>query len=658
MSAYGQSIPVRIYRSFIRQDLNKNQTFDELAKILVAVGMRPIPNASLFELGTAGRGGTFDPYPTLFVSDSAADSTVRYRIYAFDFPTDETFLIDGKPYRPFVYLSTSGGNLTQSTDATSYNRVTLFYGIRPATSKHFTFARVYTFDLFRVNYAGEYDDNWGMTMNTGPSSYGSGQMEGAHVKRTGWIHYSGENLANHVNLLTVNHWFAYLGPAGLVVALGTATSNDDQDKSTLFNLMNVGLLFGGARIPNRARMPIADLNLNRIDPIVVMLGHESGGVWNGNTPTGGNVDPTYTHYTALTAVQFDLKINLQSAQAVYARLYNLDNVDLPYPTSQAPTQILRPIPSPRVVNGNARHVLSRLIYVVRHGCEVGGRDYTYCPYDDDYNVEMNRWEDCFCALSVRFTDNRAPIGLYTDPDTSVPWWLHYWNVKDTGVALLATGATVLNTLPAFALGAPVTYPIDITGSTLTQSYLTTATVLQAGSASVPRMLGLNHRQSGSQTFYWQVVPGQNMLEIVSTNTSAQETVVELPIMLPENADTRLQYRLEFDASLVGGAENSATQCYLVIDVYESVNNATGAWLAVYQLLSAGANVGHASYTFSTRAPVGIAANHTAVAGADYYTVALGNGPCWVGLRLVRNGGTAGTVTCRVGNFRLVGYPVS
>lgn len=624
MSEYGQSIPTKIYREFVRVDATRAMLWDRLFRMLEAVGMLPVHPQNHGLLGFGADGGAFNY--TLENSDNAA--ILSRRMAFFDFPTTEYLTINGVQYRPFIYMTTGdGGNASYVTSAYEGNQIMLNHGLRRNTAQ-WSQDDVITWNksMGRTAYNGF------MQGDANASTYDN-EFSGLNPATSNWKTYSAYVHASYTLLHTVQHWFAYLGPSGLVIALGSADSTNAQNKSTLFDIMNGLFLFGGARIPNRARMPIADVNLNRIDPIVTIPCYESGGFHNANG------DP---YFNAL-AVGFDLKNSIADGQSVYGRIANLDNIDRPFST--LPSQ-LRPVPSPRVVGSVGRHILSRMIYMITNGYEVAGIDYSYCPVDVDYNTTVNLWEDCWCCPEVRFTDNRAPIGLYTDPDTGVQWHLHYWNYRDVGVALKAVAPTVLSALPSRAYGSEQTYPMDITGSSIAAGELVTAAVLCAS----PRLLAVHQQLTTNNAQRWQVTPGENYMEQSCGAFAASQGCVYFAADLPAGETLTKRWQIQFDAYVRGGLENNDSYT-LRMDVYDLIRS----WVNVYKLQSAGANAGNAAYNYASRPAVSLLVD--VAAATTWYTLPRTAAPLLFRIYLFRNNAANGTLTSRVGNFRLISTPV-
>lgn len=624
MSEYGQSIPTKIYREFVRVDATRSMLWDRLFRMLEAVGMLPVHPQNHGLMGFGVDGGAFNY--VLENSDNAAINGRRFAV--FDFPTTDYLMINGVQYRPFVYMSTSdGGHASYFSASNEGNIIMLNHGLRRNTAQ-WGLDEVLTWNklMGRTSYNGFMDGE------ASASSYDN-EFSGLTPSRANWKTYSAYVNASFTGLLTVQHWFAYLGPSGLVLALGSADSTNAQNKSTLFDIMNGLFLFGGARIPNRARMPVADVNLARIDPIVTIPCYESAGFHNSSG------DP---YFNAL-AVGFDLKSSITDGQAVYGRIANLDNIDRPFST--LPSQ-LRPVPSPRVVGSVGRHILSRMVYMITSGYEVGGIDYNYCPVDVDYNTTVNLWEDCWCCPEVRFTDNRAPIGLYTDPDTGVQWHLHYWNYRDVGVALKAVSPTILSALPSRAYGTEQSYAMDITGSSIAAGELTTAAVLCA----TPRLLAVHQQLTTNNGQRWQVTPGENYMEQSCGAFSASQGTVMFHANLPTGEALTKRWQLQFDAYVRGGLENNSAY-ELRLDMWDMIRG----WINVYKLQSAGANTGNAAYNYATRQAVSLLCSHSAA--TTWYTLPLDAGAFHFRLNLLRSNAANGTLTARVGNFRLISTPV-
>lgn len=586
MSAYGQSIPAKAYLEYTTLSLTRQAFVNRICRMMDAVGMVYLESMELGRRTMANTTNLLDPANAEVHANASGFAT---SLLAFDYPTSETFVIKGIAYRPFVYIALDGQALAATaSEAYMIRQVNVRHGLRLA-GPVFDWSACLNWnkltgltDMAGFLPSASQNTTYGMAGHTTPPYTDIHSGMGAAL--ASWKISSSDATTPSAVLLTATRWFAYLGPAGFVLSVGSGDATAAQDKSSAFNIMNVMFLFGGARLPNRARAIGVDYNINRIDPIIFIPAYASASRY--------DAEGRMYH---LLAVQHDLKSSVTDGQPVYCRLYNFDNADAylsPEPNRRVQ---MRPIPSPRLVNGAGRHVLSRVVCLPVTGYTLFGAQYSYCPYDDDYNISLHTWADAFTPLSVRFTDNRAPFGLLTDPDTGIPWWIHYWNAADTGIALLATGLTQISTLPTRAYGAATSYAF----ATIPGPLPAVTTVGQI--ASSPSALYAYLRYNSGTTGQW-TLSGNNLTSTILAATTS-EPVVRLEFDLPAG-DVGDRWMLQFDASLRGGTENSASMP-LSVDVYDNfrLSGTIAGWTSIATYLPAGVNTGHSSYTFSTRTTV-------------------------------------------------------
>jgi hypothetical protein len=655
MTEYGQSIPTKIYREFAPLSLTKNQFFDRLCRMLSTVGMIYCDAPSYGTWGGAAVGASVSaPYlhPLIDDSDLYTDtSTYTQRWAIFDYPTAETFVIDGRQWRPCVYVVTGQNTHPAQADYVT-NRVGIFHAVRPATGQWspadlLNTARNYGL----VQHAGIVPDGSTGDQRFIGGSNGNGYWfyQRAYMSINTWRFFSSEGNATYPDLVFANHWFAYLGPGGLVVSIGTADAANAQNKQTFGNRIHAMFLFGGGRIPNRARTPSLDYNLNRIEPILFLY---NGDVADTNRPFDAGSWGAATH---LNAVGFDLRSSIAQQQSIYARIGNLDNIDRPFPELY---NLMAPIPSPRVVNGNARHVLSRLVYHPRTGVESGSIDETFTPIDGDVNRIVTDWIDMFTTPAARLTDNTAPLGLYTDPDTGVQWFLLYWEPARAGIAVQAQSPTIVSTLVTRTYGATTTYPVSIAGTLAAGQNLTMTQI-----STSPRVVAVHQQFQSERNNRWSIPVGQNYLELVCSDVNSQEPAVELWFDLPAGTTQQGTWQIQCDASLTGGVEGATNQG-LELETYERLRG----WRSIWTIYPAGANVAHASWGFNPRPAVALKSHYeynVATLGLPYANdgrfstsgVYTSTGSLILRISFARNNTSGGTITARVGNFRLLFTPL-
>lgn len=414
MTEYGQSIPPRWYRDVTPRQCTKVNMAWHVHRALLQVGMLPIRSWNPFDLEL--------PQYEEFNPGSARSDLVWY----YDLPTNETFEIGGIPYRPVLCMvlhiaSTGSGVL--STNSESLLRFE--YGHRRADRLiRDDFSNLVRLHTSSSNYGvGAYNSAIGVSADL---SYASSSGWGAWYQNTTWKTYAGSADANRQTLVAVGNIHVMLTGGGLVVQVGSGMSKTDSN-----DILSFSLVFGGARIPGRARIPSSDPNLNRINPVFVLphrvdsLDASAINYW---VDTLSYEDFTYLGVRPASwalGVQHDLKI-ARGTQAGYTtrpgavrlEIFNLENIERPlFPSPKAATQN-----SPRTYNGSAAHILQPMVYS-QSRLKTDSTDFYQVQNFDIRSQMAPAWEDIWYCPKYRFADRTAPYGEYVDPVTNTNWFL-------------------------------------------------------------------------------------------------------------------------------------------------------------------------------------------------------------------------------------------
>ena len=447
MTAYGQGITPKWYRDQGAKSFTKMGFASFMHRIFVELGMLPIHALNPFDLGLLAN------------AEYVVNTTRNDLVWFYDFPSVETWYVRGVPYRPVFCMYV--GSAASSPPA-NYGTVvgnTFFF--------HFMYRRadrVVRTDLF--NRTRLHSNSWG---NYGLGDFNEALNEstefgitdtcyGTYKYLENWKHYAASSDVNRTGFLNVKNLHVILGKGGLTVMVGTGTSKTDcQD------IFSFSIVFGGARIPGRARVPLSDPNLNLACPVFMMPHHAaSGGYISGSEAVSG-VSLSGVHPVAsLLGVQHDLKIGFGNSTAalagawpgaVRAPLFNLENIERPiYPICASDTKS-----SPRTLPSGGSHILQPIVYSTQYTV-TNVLDYVG-PLDPTIRSEVTPpWADVWMVPKFRFGDRTAPYGEFVDPTTGLNWFVFLANGLNHMVATEVEGITKYVT-------APFTSPIS--GSTLT-----------------------------------------------------------------------------------------------------------------------------------------------------------------------------------------------
>lgn len=519
MTEYGQSIPNRVVQLTNQLDVTKSMFTHLMAKALVKAGMQFISSWSTFnvldpanaELGTPGQ-------------------NEQYRNFFFDFPSTETYIIDSIPYRPCVSFAAHTADNSPTIGNTAMNGWTMQLGRRRADRLLLSDFRTSIYyrsaSINYGNYASYNLDNYkiGMTLRgkNGPSDTVIPKWRPFAATAT-----PAPNLTYTRNFASI---FVYLGKAGLFCFVGSGLTGP-----SFCDFLSAGIVFAGGRIPGRARIPAQDVNLNRINPTIelpMLNGVSSPDYWDGGVLR-----------FPLLGIQHDL--NKYPEYPTLAYIYNLENVEQPIYSSQAP-QTLR---SPRIANSAGAYILSRPIivpqYVMNNGSLFAG------PIDTQITGASVRpqWEDVFTAPSFRFGDRTVTTPQeYVDPLTLKRWFLVYAENTNMAYALAYDDRTITNdaTLVKNPYGSDVVVDFSVGG--LAGPFPAGVVVTKIDSTNLA---------------HWTAVPASNEVQIVETNNNIGADRV----LITYNASldpTDVSYVVEFETRMRATSSNVNVRLFSIL----------------------------------------------------------------------------------------------
>jgi len=456
MTEFGQNLIPKIYEDNTFRSFSKAGMLSHLVRALQTVGMVPLTST-----------WPFDP---IAVPEFPLVQGQVY-IFPFDYPDDGgtlTFNVNGTVYRPGFAIIVGHGNENATTNPSRIEKALIF-------------------DSFiRIDGAVSIENIFPMSRSRGQlglAGFGVGtsttflvypNQTGGYIQKEDWLPYVGSSAANN-QTLPVGHWFVYLGPGGLFVNAGSGAL-----RAAFGDILSGGAMFLGARLPGRARPVTEDSNLNRVNPTVPFWGVES------NTLTTGSSFYTTDSSNPLFEKIFRAKIHRMQADLKFTDfivdswVFNLENVEYPvFPLYQPDTR-----PSPRQISsGGGGHILGTPIQIP-DGVE-GDATNKFGPIVSELNASEVRptFADVFSAPGCRFCDVSAPLGLHTDPNTNLDWYLFpTYNsgqllgvLQENGsivsalstVTLTPTGSDFYSMIPnGWAITSPTNVSVQTTGSDL------------------------------------------------------------------------------------------------------------------------------------------------------------------------------------------------
>jgi hypothetical protein len=414
MAEYGQAIPPRWFQDQTPRQVSKMNFAHLIHRALLQVGMQAINT-------------------WCFIPDFESAANAEYPIttnrndllWFYDFPTTDTWVVEGVSYRAVLGMhvgSIAGQSASSlsSNDVGSYINFKLFYRRADRLARNDLMCRSRAHQNSYLNYGfGNHNDPFSPSSAFVPGD----ESHGCFYYDKDWVMYRGSSDATRTTFLGLNNLHVILGKGGLTVQVGRGTSG-----AALNDVLSFSAVFGGARIPGRARIPASDPNLTRMCPVIWMP-HEAvyGSSYHRSSDAvegvslGGRCLGAY-----LLGGQHDLKIARAIGSSfptrpgtVYAPIYNLENIERPlYPILQTATRS-----SPRTLAGvGGAHILQPMVYATRH---VGHSANDYIgPIDNSIRVEPTpSWFDVWYVPKFRFGDASAPLGEYVDPVTNLNWFI-------------------------------------------------------------------------------------------------------------------------------------------------------------------------------------------------------------------------------------------
>ena len=411
-----------------------------------------------------------------------------------------------------------------------------------------------------------------------------GNTLGFYIRKGDWKPYASYVGGTDLSLVTARNLFAYLGPAGLFLYLGSSTLG-----ASFGDLIAAGFVFAGGRIPGRALLT-GDVNLPRINPIVPIPMLEG-------PPTASNTllwDGTRLR-TMLHGIQHDANAQMD---IVIADLFNLENVEIPITPDNRP----HTLESPRqLTTGQGAHILGRMVVVPRFR----RADTTELMGKIRASVTTGEtrpdWFEVFTAPRFRFGDKTAPIGDFQDPSTLDNWRI-VPHPKFGTLALYSENAVVGSSTSVGTLTeqAARTYDFAPIDQNTTTSFATTVPVVSLPAGATMSCLIFN---GGVNNARWKSPSSQDLLiaDLTDMTSANQQTELDLTIVIPAGESADSLYRLRFNARVRGGnagpqgvnQPGSNPQPYFL--VFSSIN---GVFTSVFYIFSAGANTAHSSFNFT------------------------------------------------------------
>lgn len=417
MTAYGQSIPPRWYKDVTAKSMTKMGFAHVIHKALMQVGMIPIRQWNPFDLELPAN-AEYNP----------GTSNRSDLIWYYDYPTSETFLHNGIAYRPVLCMVVHTYNDGSATAPVNNNSGSFFrfeHGYRRAD-------RLLRDDFTNYVRLHATTSNYGVGIVSSAMSVGSDLSYadscglGAYYQFSTWKVHAASADANRTAMLGVKNLHVILGKGGLTVQVGTGVGKTDSN-----DIFSFTVVFGGARIPGRARVPISDPNLNLINP-TFMLPHRVATFTGGSTAnywadTLSYEDVVLTGQRPVSwalGVQHGLKVAYGTQAgyttrpgAVRLEIFNLENSERAlFPSVRSDT-----VNSPRSHPSGAAHILQPLVYT-----QSFLKTTSEYFQEQDFNVRNQiapTWFDCWMAPKFRFGDRSAPYGEFVDPVTGTNWFL-------------------------------------------------------------------------------------------------------------------------------------------------------------------------------------------------------------------------------------------
>ncbi|MBA3845414.1 MAG: hypothetical protein H0X45_02090 [Planctomycetes bacterium] len=592
MTAYGQAITTKWYRETDPKQMTKYDFAQKLIKALRAVGMVPIRQYwPTFGCGTrivASVAGVVTvpanlnyrvdldsmdvtTLPSQFATPNVSN-VFDDGFYLFDYPTTETFAINGVLYRPCIVV-VAMHVVTGSNSADNGTTIQIRHCRRRADRVLLSDVMTLAKSNFPGASSGQNNFGFGNSTdgNDATSNFGAGRRGAGVANFWNWKPNTVIGDASHQGLLSVKNFHVVLSKTGLLIQVGNGTTRFDSN-----NILNCGFYFGGARVPGRARVPAQDDNLNLIDPVVFVPHGEteqsslyfyetSLGIGSGTT----SATMSGTHPLAW-ALGCQHGLLFSDTLSVVLRLYNIENLQRPfYPFYDIDTK-----GSPRQVDAVGSHVLNRVVYMTFNSY---GTNTYFGPIDTSLRIEpVPAWEDIWTFPWWRVADRSAPEGEYVDPSTGINWWLYYTQNMNCMFAAEVEGITKLAVLPTYAAPAFVSETLYSLASGFGGVVGATVTMVQHTGAAP-----------------WVATPATDEATR-TTNTTSEDT--SLTFVVPGNTGDSVETCYQLSYQMFNRATASGQTVPLTVQV--SRDGGTN-WIVLVTHASAGNDTGNAAYNYAT-----------------------------------------------------------
>ena len=483
MTAFLDGQTPRVYQEVDVFSFSKVGFTSRICRMLDTVGM--VPMTGLW------------PFDIFENPEQEVDNTFTPYVFPFDYPDTGTFTISSTTYRPCVVVVMWIGDLNANTNITFIqNNMAVIPAIRVA-------GNATTLDDIRVpgRERGVANNGYGVSNLT--IDLALGDVGGSFVGLSTWRPFEGHGFTDD-DTIAVGNLFAYLGPGGLCLHIGSGPQ-----RASFGDLLALQLIASGSRIPGRALPEVSDFNLNRINPMIPFYLVEEGNasdVWD----TGVNSEFLGILRGKTHGMQFNVKFTTSLIQSF---MFNLENIEVPIFPAYAPDTLN----SPRALSGGGGgHILGRLVHVPDHEENDDGDKYgPVIPSlaSDDVRPEFY---EVFTSPGFTFCDKSAPLGEFEDPLTLLNWRIVPAYNTQSLIGLLVEGGTTVSALDTLSKQQTGSDAYDMTASGWSSSFPTPVTITETR-AGTPGTYGIwddNHPGLDRQSFDNPPSPGTDNEEIL------------------------------------------------------------------------------------------------------------------------------------------------
>ena len=551
MTQFGQNLIPAIYEDNTFRVFSKAGFLSHFVRALQTVGMVPLVGQ-----------WPFDPIGT---PEFALQQGEVY-LFPFDFPSDGgtmTFNVNGTLYRPCVVVLCGHGNENATGNPTrleTHFLVELCIRIDGAP----TLDNI--FPMSRSRVAPTPIGTIGMGTGTSAHDTYYPAQEGHEIQKEDWLPYAGSGATNQATL-PVGHWWVYLGPGGLHVQIGAGST-----RAAFGDILQWGAVFAGARIPGRARPVLEDSNLGRINPTFATFWKTADiGLGDGkNFWDTGAGDFQRQIRPKIHRMQADLKF---TDAIVDGWLFNLENVEYPFfPLYEPDTR-----PSPRAISGGGGgHILGRAI-LVPDSLETDASN-KFGPVVPELTPNDVRpmFEDAFDCPGFRLCDVTAPLGVHTDPNTLLDWYLVPTDNTGQLVGVLHENGTTVSVLATVVLTAIDTDIYTLAPGGFAGPFPTSVVITFTGS-------------NPPVTEWTDDVGTDRMLFTVPSQGGTQNFQVQWDITIDSGDADDTLYQVTYSAFNQNDPDGTASEGLNPL-TFEYFFN--GAWVVVHTIECAGANAAY------------------------------------------------------------------